>query len=537
MQDHQGSQQTMSRLLATIVGVALLTGGLSVARWSAQAAGTSFLSAKKAYAQEAQIALRTAILATYGPGSVVGEMLEACDNAETVPGARLVSTSEPWQDLLENEAQPGETILLRGGVYHAAGKLDLPAGESGRPITIKPYQCEAVTLRAELRPHSHNVVAGLRIESDWQWVIRLDGKDDGRIEDVVIRNNTILGGVIDAIRLRDDVVDVRIAGNHIDGGSNGHGIFVTSETKMALPDRILITQNLLTKGYYGTPAEDMFQVRDVGAVTFSYNTCSNGRNMEQCVDIKSATTPLVISHNFFDGDNMHLEGGGEDGSGGCMVIHESDGSPEWHRIEDNFFRNCKDTIIRFATGGLDESSSAQLRNNLFLNPPATDDDLAIVGTPGLEFIHNTMVNGVFRLGSSSRTPQGVVIKNNIFSGSIMDDRTGGVSVTCTHNLFNDVSGDSISGFCAAAIFTDPRFVDPPAFDFRLQSDSPALGSGDDGSDLGAYPSALPANPMPEITPAPTTPPTSIILPTSTPTALPSSPLIFKIYLTRVVRNR
>ena len=169
--------------------------------------------------------------------------------------------------------------------------------------------------------------------SDLTWAIRVDCKNKGPIRHVVIRNNTILGGEKDALKVSADVADLMITGNHIDGGMVSHVLNVQSEWQPNAPDQITITNNLLTKSYFKTQSEDMLQVIDALHIEFSHNTCADGHQMEQCVDIKETRVPLIIRDNLFDGSTLHLDGPGVDGSAGCMVIHEHDGHPENHLIE------------------------------------------------------------------------------------------------------------------------------------------------------------------------------------------------------------
>lgn len=433
---------------------------------------------------------------TYGAPDVVGEAREPC---VTDSAAVVLDTAVNWENALET-AQPGDRFLLRAGTYATADQLRLPAGSADQPIIIQPYNCEAVTLQGTIRPQSHNVLAGLRLElpktSSENWVIRLDGKNLGHIEDVVIRNNTILGGKIDALRISDDVADVDITGNRIDGGSNGHVIFVTSENGLFLPDDIYIANNKLTKSYFMTTSEDMLQVRDARRVYFVRNTCTDGWLMEQCVDVKSTAVPLIITGNLFDGDNLHQGGPGEDGAAGCMVIHETDGHLENHRITDNYFANCTGTTIRFASGDLDEISRATVQRNVMVHPSSEMDAyvIPIWQAQDVVFSSNTIIRGHLKLGDSAqiKLPQGTVLQNNIFYQTRIDDRTlpPDSVYTCSHNLLYQTAGAGfVNSPCANTLFAAPMFVDLAGGDFHLQAGSPAQAAGINGVDLGAYPYA------------------------------------------------
>ena len=432
--------------------------------------------------------------------TTVGEGLEPCDTEQTMPEAIVLSTEDPWSAALTDSTQPGTQFLLHGGLYQATDKLWLKAGTPSTPLLIKPYNCEAVTIQGSIRPNSDTTIAGIKIRAfgidDIKWAIRFDGKNGGTITNTILRNNTILGGTIDAIRLSGDVHNIRIEGNHIDGGESGHDIFVTAETSGLQPSAITITQNRLTKQYFDQASEDMIQVRDTGAITITGNVCTDGLNMEQCIDIKSTTAPLLIAYNVFDGDNLHLLGKGEDLSGGCMVIHESDGHPEQHLIEHNSFHHCKGTAIRFASGLRDEQSSALLRYNLFLQSKITDGTILVEEATDLHFISNSVILGELKLGNSSQTrfPQNTVVQHNIFYQTAIDDNLlpSAAAYDCAYNLLYQLEGDGFStASCSHTVNADPQFLDIVESDFHLQPGSPALGSGENGSDLGALPMKFP----------------------------------------------
>lgn len=441
----------------------------------------------------------------YGADVSVGPSLEPCVTEATSTNATVINPNDAWEEIVAN-AQPGTTLLFRAGTYQANDKLWLPPGAADGVITLKPYNCEAVTLYGSLRPLSYTVIAGLTLEakgtSDNDYVMRIDseykGEYWGNITQVMIRNNSIRGGHIDAIRISDDTTHITLTGNHIDGGLTGHNIFVTSEKLIQRPNQILITNNQLTKNLSDLPAEDMFQVRDVGYVEFTYNTCTEGINMEQCIDIKTTTMPLLIAHNFFDGARLHKNGSGEDGADGCMVIHEGDGVADQHIVEHNFFKRCKGAAIRFASGSQDGMiSSSIVRYNLFAQTSYSEGEIPVVRAQNVHFLNNTVVCGHLKLGNSQQTklPMNTVIKNNIFYKTEIEDNTvlPASFYTCSHNLLFSTAGSgfSISG-CTSTVASDPQFASATGGDFRLLSTSPALKAGETNGMLGALPLFQPA---------------------------------------------
>lgn len=447
--------------------------------------------------------------AGYGAATIVGEPLEACETEQTRPTARILTTAAAWQTALQNAA-PGTVFLLRGGLYQASQSVRIGAGLAGQPVTVKPYNCEAVTLRGGLQLQSYTLLAGLRIESALatqtgpSYALRIDGKTTVR-RGITIRHNTIVGGEIDAIRLNDQVSDVTITGNRIDGGKGGHDLFVTTETTPVVtaksPTNIVISNNRFTKVYYrasGIASEDMFQVRDAQVIQFLANTCENGSRMEQCVDIKNVSAPLTIQGNLFNGATLQQDGPGEDRSSGCMVIHEFDGRPEAHLIERNYFRHCRTTIIRFASEGGLANSSGIVRYNVFLNAGSTDDEaLLLWRSENVRFENNTMIRGVLKLGRGNGlaqnppiTPKNTTFKNNLFYQSRLDDNTRVPDFTyqCGFGLFFQLSQRGNRTFqCATSLTTDPRLTLLSAEDYRPAANSLACTSGENRTTIGAQP--------------------------------------------------
>lgn len=430
-----------------------------------------------------------------GAAATVGETLEPCASEQTAPNTLVLTPADDWQTAI-TKAGPGTTLLLHGGVYQASDKIWLPSGQADQWIILKPYNCEAVTLYTSLRPGSYNLIAGLHLEArgigDLTWVIRIDGKNKGPVRHVVIRNNTILGGEKDALKVSADVADVRITGNHIDGGKASHNLNVQSEGTATAPDQIVISNNLLTKQYFNSDAEDMLQVIDAGNIEFSYNTCANGPSMEQCVDIKETRAPLNIHHNLFAGDTLHTVGSGVDGSAGCMVIHEHNKAPENHRIEQNFFRNCRDTVIRFASEGGNAIARATVINNVFVNPAATDADAILIWrAQDVVFENNTMIRGTLKLGADgdpTKIPQNTTLKNNIFYQTNIADRTQApATYQCGYNLFFKVAGNLAPTRCQNSLWNvDPLLADPTQAAVQPASNSPACSAGESGANQGAF---------------------------------------------------
>ena len=161
-------------------------------------------------------------------------------------------------------------------------------------------------------------------------------------------------------------------------------------------------------------------------------------------------------------------------------------------IEQNLFRNCRDTIIRFASEGGNAIARATVRNNVFISPDATDaDGLLIWRAQDVVFENNTMIRGTLKLGADgdpTKVPQNTVLKNNLFYLTRLDDRTQAPATTyqCDHNLFFQTSGNLAQAMCQVSLWnTDPLLADAAHENVRPASNSPACIGGENGATQGA----------------------------------------------------
>jgi hypothetical protein len=181
-----------------------------------------------------------------------------------------------------------------------------------------------------------------------------------------------------------------------------------------------------------------------------------------------------------------------------MVIHEFDGSPQAHVIENNYFRYCRTTIIRFASEGGLANSSGIVRYNVFLNAGSTDDDaLLLWRSENVRFENNTMIRGTLKLGRGNGlsqnppiTPKNTILKNNLFFQSRIDDNTRSPDFTyqCSFNLFYQITqrgNQTLS--CTSSRTSNPRLTLLAAEDFRPAAGSPACTGGENSTTLGALP--------------------------------------------------
>jgi hypothetical protein len=356
-----------------------------------------------------------------------GEHQEACDTEQTIPDALILGPSDAWQRRIKT-ASPGETFLLREGIYKVEREqLRLAKGHSERWITVKPYDCEEVTIWGGVRPQSYNLIAGLRIETDTEpYAVWVNGRT--AVRRVVLRNNSMLGGTKKALLINHDARDIRVAGNIISGAKSGHSVWIgnwNSDKSAKKPTNIVLDRNLVKKDYFGDirGSEDTLSIKTAGrGIVLSNNRFTHSYNIENVIDIKGvADGPITILNNFFDGPNLFLGSyGGNDSTGVCIVIGNEEKPPELvqHVIESNFFDRCYGGDI--ALGGGERNGSALIHNNIFYHEHTqVVTHQAVFGrTFDSEISNNTFIQGAFKLGRSTAgcagpTPENLVFKNNM----------------------------------------------------------------------------------------------------------------------------
>ncbi|MDH3598388.1 MAG: hypothetical protein OEU26_01975, partial [Candidatus Tectomicrobia bacterium] len=278
-----------------------------------------------------------------------GEKQEECDTEQTIPDAVILDPSDAWLRRIKS-ASPGETFLLREGTYEAGRDQLRPAkGRAEQWITVKPYDCEEVTIWGGLRPQSYNLLAGLRIETDTEpYAAWVNGRTP--VRHVILRNNSMLGGTKKALLISHDARDIHVAGNIISGAKSGHSVWIgnwDSDKSAKKPTDIVFDHNLVKKDYFGDirGSEDTLSIKTSGrGIILSNNRFTHSYNIENVIDIKGvADGPIIIRKNYFDGPNLFLGSyGGNDSTGVCIVIGNEEKPPDLiqHVIEGNTFISC-----------------------------------------------------------------------------------------------------------------------------------------------------------------------------------------------------
>jgi hypothetical protein len=239
-------------------------------------------------------------------------------------------------------------------------------------------------------------------------------------------------------------------------------------------------------------------------IVIEKNWFTENYNIEEVIDIKSrnSTKPVIIRNNLFTNNFLGTRGGQDagPGSGGpCIGIGDHDTPPNLlqHLVEGNWFEDCAAAGNReanfFINIGSSRSGSALIRNNVFFGEALTEPRAIFNNAYNTLVINNTIYRGGFKIGRAGGCipANHLTFKNNIFYETYINDQTDSCSGNKYSVLYNDLYHLPRSferGNQAQNITANPQFVDPAHDNFTLQPTSPAIGTGEDGGDMGAIPS-------------------------------------------------
>ena len=354
----------------------------------------------------------------------------------------MVSPSDAWQAAIEG-ANAGDTILLRAGTYNAGGTIDIPAGSALSLVTVANYDGAAVTINGGLTISSHVLVEELAINrgSGGSYAIEVDRRSATPKQNIDLRHLDVLGGTIDALRIRGNIQGTTIANSLLDGGRGGHVIKVRCDDNSNIMGgscnwlpAVTIMNNRLSKvrAFPGSNSEDLIQFDGAGDAVVTRNEFGDNPNGEDCLDWKpqgADGTSIQVSHNLF-------------GNCGGVLFQQgrADGSTV---IEGNRFEGGGSLLRQVHAG-------TRVINNVVIGN-------LTVSASNLTLGYNTFT-GPLKFGDTTQgAPQGLEIINNIFSGTRFSCSSVGCgSYSATRNVIYQTSG---SFNCQSCISADPLLSD------------------------------------------------------------------------------
>ncbi|HRN70866.1 MAG TPA: right-handed parallel beta-helix repeat-containing protein, partial [Candidatus Woesebacteria bacterium] len=395
------------------------------------------------------------------------------------------SIIQPWLTLkyAMEAAQPGDTIILRGGSYTYENFEIINGGTSGNPITVKNYPGETPLfdngLSFELFGADWWIIEGLEVSNNTgDYVIELTSNADHNIiRSLYIHDSASYGiahqlgsynryeqnrfeHIVSSSFTGDDLHGIEIlAGDNNTVKNNtfhnvsGDGIQLTYSCSYTL------NNTLIENNAFSTSNDTEFPVPGCG---------------ENGVDIKCPKGGTVVKNNTFHGFRHARNNCASGADGEAIVIHQG---AEKVTIDSNTFYDNNRHITAL------QSDDITIRNNVMYDTVESDTqwcyDTAIniyetSGPTGIFVYNNTIVNTRnFLCGYNS---ENIHFKNNlIYNSSSSTDTNMNSVVDAAYNGWFTVSNPLSRETDTTG--TDPKFVNALSNNYRLLSSSKAIDTG------------------------------------------------------------
>ena len=397
--------------------------------------------------------------------SVNSTYVVAPDGSDSNPGTE----AQPWRTIQRaaDTLVAGNTVYIKAGSYEEQ-VVPQNSGSPGYYIAYAAYPGHSVTIDGanvslpewesglfELTDRSYVRVSGLKIQNAGPHQnnvgIYVDGSDH-----IIIEKNHIYNTVSSGIGVWNSG-NIIIDGNEVELGCNdGEQEVIT----VAGTDTFEINNNHVHHGGPGTNGGEGIDAKDGS---------SNGK--------------IYANHvHHMSGDRT------------CLYMDAWDKPTFNIEVFQNILHDCGAGISLASENG-GRLENIRVYNNIVYHNRSNGLEIGNWGEPGVPvravdsviFVNNTVVdNGYAGWGGGMHNENpdatNIVVRNNIFSQNLsfqIADEAGlsGADLAIAHNLvdsYQDYPGETRG---SDAVEEDPRFVNPSAKDFHLQSTSPAIDSG------------------------------------------------------------
>jgi hypothetical protein len=411
----------------------------------------------------------------------------------------------PWNTIQKatSSLRPGDTVLIRGGVYVIGNKdspITPPSGAPGRYITLKAYPGEIVTITGNYPTVGDDVWYGINVK----------GQSYIQVEGLAIR------GFHAGVGCSAPGHHIVIKNNTFEYNSEA-GVDASGKefgTKEGCDYLTVVGNRIHHNGYYdnGQPATRRYEGWGSGVTI-------NGGDNPFVLDVDYTHFHTVISNNIiyhnYDGTGGNQDNRADHTDGNGVILDHGGNFPPVLIASNLIFDNGGRCIVPFSTQNVWIVGNTCYKNNTdprFIGPDTQAEIVGFAGGTRLKNIH--IINNIaFAAGHTQilyfpdAAPPQLDIRNNLW--------------------FGQPWRETYSPYGTNYLRSDPQFVnpssDPRTADFHLKAASPAINRGvsvpglqpedldnvagprEGGYDLGAYqyvgPARLgglsaPANPAP-----------------------------------------
>jgi len=414
------------------------------------------------------------------------------------------SISTPWETIQYgvNQLNPGDTLFIRGGTYQEKIDVDV-SGMPSAYITIKNYQNENVVIDAinfsddipiiwtdnaylhieglHLTNNIHNYAAGLALQGVAHDIEIINNK----ISNIkfsadpnasVTTNTNAVPLSIYADSATDSIYNILIKGNEVFNNQTGYSENISAGGNFST---FIIEDNIVHDntnigidigGHYETVSIPALDQGRYGVIrnNIVYN-CNSSYSTAAGIYIDGGRDIIV--------ENNICYNNGYGGEIGC----EKNGSTSNVTFRNNIFYG--NHYAGMAIGGYDSSFTGIVLNSNVYNNTFYQNDTGnnYSGELLLSKLENCNIeNNIFYISAQNvfmyayRTQTNLSLNYNLVYA---DDGESNIIIEGNFNSVGLYNFYNASGFGSNSIFGNPDFVDPLNNDFHIQSNSPAINSG------------------------------------------------------------
>jgi Pel9A-like, right handed beta helix region len=411
--------------------------------------------------------------------------------ATTGSDSNAGTQAAPWATIAKcaSAMSAGDTCYIRGGTYHEHGLNPARSGTAGSPITFAGYPGEAVT-----------------IDGDYT--------GSGSSTQVFFTSRSYI-----------TVQDLEIINSYYQGWYDGNGTKVSG----------LKALRLHIHDIYGWAGDNAAAIRWDLCTDCVIDSCelhhivntSSGYALDNVVMTYGAIRLEIKNSNIYDGDNLIMQKNADAGGGDGMIVHDNvlhdgrvgiryglqgNGSPPHHnqKAYNNVIYNIANDGIKSEVNYASGISDGLLAYNNtinakycftvdgFLNQQVYNNICTVTGSGGFRLKEldgyfsqtNQITYWDYNLWSTTGTNGSWTLQANTGSAKTVSSLANWQALTSSENDL------SISNPDAHGLLADPKFMDASANDYRICDDSPAIGAGRSGENIGAPTAVVDCPPAP-----------------------------------------
>lgn len=382
--------------------------------------------------------------------------------APTGDDANPGTEAQPWRTIgrAANTLTAGDTVYIKAGTYHER-VVPQYSGSAGQFITYAAYPGHQVTVDGsgvsvpewgglfDLSGRDYIRVTGLRIVNSAQAGILADTSSHLLIENNYTYN-TVSSGI--GVWKSHDVV---VAGNEVVLACNDGD---QEDITIAGTDTFEVRDNHVHDGGPGTNGGEGIDVKDGSSNGRVYrNHVHHLQRVGIYVDAWDKHTYNIEVYQNVVHDIAAM---------GISLASEMGGLLEDIRVYNNIVYNNRHVGV-WLSGCCPESPTHPVREIQIVNNTLYDNGWE--GWGGGIGVENTEVRTV--------TLRNNLVSQNLYFQIALDPAVPSQQVTVDHNLIDGYRGSEGETRGSDYVEGDPRFIDAPAGDLHLRSDSPAIDRG------------------------------------------------------------